>query len=143
MKIIELEKELGDFHMKIEKLSIETGKIHGIIGGNGCGKTTLCKLIMGILEADKGRIDWEGIDPKRITMTAQRPYFIQSSVYENICYPLKIRHEKPDEALIDWWLEQCGLLQKTSVCQKSFQRRAAESFHDPGTDLQTGIDHDR
>ena len=112
MKIIELEKELGDFHLKIEKLSIETGKIHGIIGGNGCGKTTLCKLIMGILEADKGKMDWEGIDPKRITMTAQRPYFIQTSVYENICYPLKIRHERPDEALIDWWLGQCGLLQK-------------------------------
>lgn len=112
MKITDLEKTLGDFHMDIPKLYIETGKIHGIIGGNGCGKTTLCKLLMGILQQDKGEIDWEGINQKRITMTAQRPYFIHASVYENICYPLKIRHEKPEEELVDWWLEQCGLIHK-------------------------------
>ncbi len=112
MKIIELEKTLGDFHLSIPSLTIESGKIHALIGGNGSGKTTLCKLIMGIMAPDRGRIDYDGLDSSEITMTAQRPYFIQGSVYENICYPLKIRKQKPDEAEIDQWLFRCGLEDK-------------------------------
>ena len=81
MKIIDLEKRQGDFQMKTGSFSMEEGKIHGIIGGNGCGKTTLCKLIMGIVKPDRGRIDYEGLEVGEITMTAQRPYFIQGSVY--------------------------------------------------------------
>lgn len=112
MKIIDLEKRQGDFQMRTGSFSIETGRIHGIIGGNGCGKTTLCKLIMGILLPDSGRIDYEGLDQRAITMTAQRPYFIHGSVYENICYPLKLRRIRPDGQKIDGWLTRCGLAEK-------------------------------
>lgn len=112
MKIIDLEKKQGDFQLRTGSFQIESGKIHGIIGGNGCGKTTLCKLIMGMLTPDSGQIDYEGLDPREITMTAQRPYFIQDSVYENICYPLKVRHRRPDEQKIDQWLATCGLTGK-------------------------------
>lgn len=112
MRITDLEKMQGDFRMKIDSLVLESGKIHGIIGGNGCGKTTLCKLIMGILKPDRGTLDYEGLDARKITMTAQRPYFIQDSVYENICYPLKLRRIRPDEERIDQWLDRCGLTEK-------------------------------
>ncbi len=112
MKITDLQKKQGDFRMKIDSLTLESGKIHGIIGGNGCGKTTLCKLIMGTLKPDQGFVDYEGLDPGKITMTAQRPYFIQGSVYENICYPLKVRRIRPDGQKIDKWLARCGLLEK-------------------------------
>lgn len=112
MRITDLEKKQGDFQMGIDSLVLKSGKIHGIIGGNGCGKTTLCKLIMGILEPDRGTLDYEGLEIQNITMTAQRPYFIQGSVYENICYPLKIRRIRPDEQKIDQWLSRCGLTEK-------------------------------
>ena len=112
MRITDLEKKQGDLRMKIDSLVLGSGKIHGIIGGNGCGKTTLCKLIMGILEPDRGTLDYEGLDMQKITMTAQRPYFIQGSVYENICYPLKIRRVRADEQKIDQWLARCGLTEK-------------------------------
>lgn len=112
MRIIDLEKQQGNFRMKIDFLMLESGKIHGIIGGNGCGKTTLCKLIMGILKPDQGVLDYEGLELRKITMTAQRPYFIQGSVYENICYPLKVRRIRPDEQKIDEWLARCGLMEK-------------------------------
>lgn len=112
MRITDMEKQQGDFRLKIDSLTLESGKIHGIIGGNGCGKTTLCKLIMGILKPDQGVLDYEGLEAKDITMTAQRPYFIQGSVYENICYPLKVRRIRPDEQKIDKWLALCGLLEK-------------------------------
>lgn len=112
MRITDLEKKQGDFQMHIPLFTLESGKIHGIIGGNGCGKTTLCKLIMGILKPDRGNLDYEGLDVRKITMTAQRPYFIQGSVYENICYPLKVRRIRPDGKKIDQWLLRCGLLDK-------------------------------
>lgn len=31
----------------------------GIIGPNGCGKSTLMKMIAGILKPDAGEIEWE------------------------------------------------------------------------------------
>lgn len=112
MKITNLEKKLGDFQIHIPHLDITQGKIHAFIGGNGSGKTTLCKLIMGILQPDKGKIDYEGLHLNEITMTMQRPYFIHDSVYENICYPLKLRKIKPDEEEINFWLNNCGLFEK-------------------------------
>lgn len=112
MKIIDLKKTVGDFTLDIANLKIEEGKVHGFIGGNGCGKTTLCKLIMGVIDADEGYVDYEGLSLRDVTLTAQRPYFIGASVYENICYPLKIRGITPDEKKIDEWLEKCGLASK-------------------------------
>ena len=61
MKIIDLEKRQGDFQMKTGSFSMEEGKIHGIIGGNGCGKTTLMNMLSGIYFPDSGRIG--GLNP--------------------------------------------------------------------------------
>ena len=110
MKIHNLEKTVGNFQLKIDDLTIEHGKIHGIIGHNGSGKTVLLKLIMGILKPDQGYIDYEGIKPQDMTMMTQRPYLLHSSVYDNLIYPLKLRKIKPDEAEIDKLLERVGLL---------------------------------
>ncbi|MDQ2049073.1 ABC transporter ATP-binding protein [Natronolimnohabitans sp. A-GB9] len=43
-------------------VSVETGEIVGIMGKNGVGKTTLVKTVMGLLEADEGRIVFDGED---------------------------------------------------------------------------------
>ncbi len=37
-------------------LEIPTGKIVGLLGPNGCGKSTLMKLLSGLLQADSGEI---------------------------------------------------------------------------------------
>lgn len=42
---------------------IESGKITALIGSNGCGKTTVLKLIAGILETDSGYIRVNGKNP--------------------------------------------------------------------------------
>ncbi len=110
MRITELRKKIGRTDLYIPDLHIEHGKIHGLTGPNGCGKTTLLKLIIGIIQPDSGTIDLEGLRPTDITMTSQRPYLMHASVYDNIVYPLKIRGAKIDTAEIDSLLTRTGLM---------------------------------
>ena len=111
MRITQLRNKIGKTDLYIDDLKIENGLIHGLVGPNGCGKTTLLKLIMGIMEADSGSIDYEGLKPADITMMSQRPYLMHANVYDNIVYPLKIRGMKIDKYEIDGLMERTGLLQ--------------------------------
>ena len=111
MRITELRKKIGKTDLYIDDLKIESGLIHGLVGPNGCGKTTLLKLIMGITEPDSGHIDYEGLKPSDITMMSQRPYLMHANVYDNIDYPLKIRGLKIDQNEIDGLMERTGILQ--------------------------------
>ena len=111
MRITELRKKIGKTDLYIKDLKIESGLIHGLVGPNGCGKTTLLKLIMGITEPDSGQIDNEGLKPSDITMMSQRPYLMHANVYDNIIYPLKIRGLKIDRNEIDGLMERTGILQ--------------------------------
>lgn len=109
MKIIDVEKKIGDFRLQIDQFEIEEGEIHGFIGSNGSGKTTLAKIIMDVLKPDKGKIDYGNLKMTDITMTSQRPYLLHDTVYENIVYPLKIRKIPPNREKILAWMADCGL----------------------------------
>lgn len=43
-------------------LSIDEGELVGLIGPNGAGKTTLFNCVSGVLEADAGRVRFDGHD---------------------------------------------------------------------------------
>ena len=44
-------------------LSLDNGHIHGLLGCNGIGKTTLLKLICGIMRPQRGEVRVCGVDP--------------------------------------------------------------------------------
>ena len=50
---------LGDFD-----LTIEPGRVYGLLGRNGEGKTTLARILMGVIPADGGSVFYKG---RRIT----------------------------------------------------------------------------
>ena len=83
-------------------LDFERGKVTAILGGSGCGKTTLLRLIGGVHAADAGsvRFDGETIDTRnkeqlfklrrRLGMLFQfGALFTDLSVYENVAFPLR------------------------------------------------------
>jgi len=43
--------------------SARMGEIHAIVGGNGCGKSTLAKVISGVVPADAGQVSVMGKSP--------------------------------------------------------------------------------
>ena len=43
--------------------SAREGEIHAIVGGNGCGKSTLAKIVSGVLPIDKGQVSILGETP--------------------------------------------------------------------------------
>jgi len=50
----ELEKTLGDFHLKVEPGAFRKSEIIVMLGENGTGKTTFVKMLAGLMESDNG-----------------------------------------------------------------------------------------
>ena len=46
-------------------LNLERGHIHGLLGCNGIGKTTLLKLMCGIMRPQQGEVRVNGVDPMK------------------------------------------------------------------------------
>ncbi|MDO6720658.1 peptidase domain-containing ABC transporter [Psychrosphaera sp. 1_MG-2023] len=56
-------------------LSVKPGESVAIIGASGCGKTTLLKVILGLLPPDSGEILWDGINQQNCN-----PHSLRSQV---------------------------------------------------------------
>ncbi|MEG0074914.1 MAG: ABC transporter ATP-binding protein [Eubacterium sp.] len=103
IKIKNLKKTYGTKTvLNLSDLKFESGKIHGILGPNGSGKTTFMKIIGGLLTPSSGTIYYNGISDadkalKKMTYASHNPYLFSRSVRENIAYPLKIRKKTKEE----------------------------------------------
>jgi ABC-2 type transport system ATP-binding protein len=53
-------------------LQIKKGEFYGFLGPNGAGKTTTIKIITGLLEADKGEIEINGLDIKKSSIDIKK-----------------------------------------------------------------------
>ena len=78
-------------------LTISDGEIVSILGPSGCGKTTLLNLILGLTDADSGKIIFDGKDITNVPMEKRgfnivfQDYalFPNLNVMQNITYGLK------------------------------------------------------
>ncbi len=81
---------------------VERAEVVALIGPTGAGKTTLLRLLNLLDTPTSGKIYFNGQDTakstqlrlhirRRMAMVFQKPVVFNSSVYENIAYPLKVR----------------------------------------------------
>jgi phospholipid/cholesterol/gamma-HCH transport system ATP-binding protein len=95
-------------------LAIPRGKVVAIMGGSGCGKTTILRLIGGQLRPQAGdvRVAGESVpDMNRDALYAMRrkfgmlfqfgALFTDMSVYENIAFALREHTDLPEELIRD------------------------------------------
>lgn len=66
LEIVDLWKAYGD-RWAVQGLSLDVGpgEIVGLVGPNGAGKTTTLKVLMGLVEADRGRVVVGGLEAGR------------------------------------------------------------------------------
>ena len=68
-----LKKSYGEVEaLKDVSFDFDRGEIVALLGGNGSGKSTSINIMTGLLEADEGRVDLQGVDPFKAPMEARR-----------------------------------------------------------------------
>lgn len=101
VELKDIEKNYTNFDLKIN-LKINKGEIFGLIGQSGSGKSTILRIIQGILKADKGEIN--------IAKNTEIAYIFQEfnllynkNVFDNVALPLilkkKFSAKKVEEVL--------------------------------------------
>ena len=93
IKVDNIEKSYGAVKA-VNGLSFEVkdGEIFGLLGENGAGKTTTFRIIMGLLETDKGEVSLDGkkidynITDKIGFLTEERSLLTKMTVKEQIIY---------------------------------------------------------
>lgn len=90
------------------------GKVVAVMGGSGCGKTTVLRLIGGQVNAQQGQVLFEGQDVGQMNtqqlMAVRRrmgmlfqfgALFTDMSVFENVAFPLREHTKVSEETLRD------------------------------------------
>ena len=112
-------KKTYDGRTVLENISLEIGdgEIVSILGPSGCGKTTLLNLILGLVEADAGTIEYNGEDITALPMEKRgfnivfQDYalFPHLNVYKNITYGLRNKPDISTEQEVEELIDLLGL----------------------------------
>jgi len=99
-----VERSWDDFVLCTDDVCLERGAIHAVTGSNGCGKTSLLRVLSLLDRPSAGQVYFGGdaVDyddgagwlrqRRRIAYLMQQPYLFNMNVYDNIAYGLHLRH---------------------------------------------------
>lgn len=87
-------------------MSLEKGKLTCLVGGNGVGKTTLLRTIMGLIQPWSGTVSFDGRDVSRLPAYTKaemglvlvpegRQLFTDMTIYENLEMGASNQHARP------------------------------------------------
>jgi ABC-2 type transport system ATP-binding protein len=147
LELHDVEKRYGET-LALDGLtfSVPSGSIYGFVGPNGAGKTTAMRIVLGVLEADRGEVWWDGraIDRdarRRIGyMPEERGLYPKMQVAAQLAYLARLHglEEGAAEAAAARWLERLGIAERADDVLESLslgnQQRvqlAAALVHDP------------
>ena len=121
-----LTKKYGDY-TAVDKLSFQVrkGKVFGLLGANGAGKSTTIECILGTKSADSGKVTIFGSDPKKDRKNLFQKIGVQFQQCDHqpeirvseLCEETACLYKNPDD-----WKELCsrfGIVDKLNAAVKS------------------------
>ncbi|QST03119.1 ATP-binding cassette domain-containing protein (plasmid) [Pontibacillus sp. ALD_SL1] len=117
LKVEELRKMFGGgVGVQNVSFTVGKGKVLGLLGHNGAGKSTTIKMILGIIESDEGCITWDGEPFKRSKVSVgylpeERGLYEKTKVGSQLFYFGKLENMTKDEAeaSINYWLNKLDI----------------------------------
>jgi ATP-binding cassette subfamily B protein len=113
-------------------LEIPAGRMIAIVGRSGCGKTTLIKLLAGLMEPTEGTILFDRLDLKtlnyrqlrqRVGMVLQENHLFDDTVLNNIA----LGESEPDFARVVWAAQLANAHEFISRLPLGYETRTGES----------------
>lgn len=147
LSIENINKNFGQLRA-LDNLSfnVSEGEIFGFVGSNGAGKSTTMRIVLGVLNADSGRVLYHGneitrSDRERIGyMPEERGLYPRMKVAEQLTYFARLHGLSSREAKknTDYWCERLGIaprksdaVQKLSLGNQQRVQLAAALVHNP------------
>ena len=155
-----ISKRFGDVvALDDASFTVEPGRIFGLLGSNGAGKTTSMRIVLDILRADAGRVTWQGIENTQLPrktwgyLPEERGLYPRMKVGEQLRF-FSALYGIPDadaRAVVDEWLERFRIPEyldrKVEELSKGNQQKIqfmAAILHDPDVLIMdepfTGLD---
>ncbi len=103
--IDQLDKRFGTT-VALDGLTFEVpaGQVFGFLGANGAGKTTTMRIVLGVLEADRGTVSWNGTDSRQLPratwgyLPEERGLYPRMVVVDQLAYFASLYGVPPDRA---------------------------------------------
>jgi|SRR5665648_50769 len=127
LQIEHVNKSYGDKKVVNDlSFSINEPGVFGLLGTNGAGKTTTIRMILGILEKDGGRADWNSKEITRENvrfgyLPEERGLYPKAKISDQLLYFAKLRgmSSKDAKASLGYWLDR---LKVSEYAQKSAEK---------------------
>jgi ABC-2 type transport system ATP-binding protein len=124
LELIDLSRRYGDT-VALDGLSfsVEPGQLFGFVGPNGAGKTTAMRIVLGVLEPDRGAVRWQDrpVDAamrRRFGyMPEERGLYPKMRVREQVVYMARLHGhaEREAAAAADRWIDRLGLAERAGA----------------------------
>lgn len=117
LKVKDVSKIYGNKEV-VKNLSIEMNEpgVYGLLGANGAGKTTTIRMILGIIQKDKGTIEWDGKKISRENvkygyLPEERGVYGKAKLYDQLIYFATLKGMEKEDAknAIFEWCKRLGL----------------------------------
>lgn len=147
LQIENVTKRFGD-RVALDDVSfrVGAGRLTGFVGGNGAGKTTAMRIILGVLASDSGRVTLHGEplttdDRRRFGyMPEERGLYPKMRVHEQLVYLARLRGVRARDAAVraNKLIDRLELterrdepIEKLSLGNQQRAQIAAALVHDP------------